>query len=222
MRRSKAERKARKRRIERRRRQRQKLAWVDAAQTDAVTEVVAEYWERRYSKGYNSGAGSIGKNAKFKAQEVNKVIISNRIQSVIDWGCGDGKVSARIAPKVKKYVGVDVSPTVVKRLQREYPKYKFYLHDAPGIKCDLALSMDVLFHLVDDRGYYAHLDKLFGSSKRLVLIHSTNKDQNNNNHVRHRPIITDIESHQPAWVLSKCWEGINTCQFFLYKKNSEE
>lgn len=216
MRRSKAERKARKKRVERRRRQRQKLEEANGIQ------VVAQYWERRYAKGRNSGRGSVGENAKFKAQEVNKVITSNQIRSVIDWGCGDGTVSAYITPQVQKYIGIDVSPTIIKRLRQEYPKHEFYLHDALGAKCDLALSLDVLFHLIDDKGYYTYLDNLFGSAERLVLIHSTDRDEYGNSHVRHRSVATDIESHQPSWVLTKRWEGINTCQFFLYKKSPEE
>lgn len=187
-----------------------------------MADAITRYWERRYANGRNSGEGSTGNNAKFKAREVINVMTSERARSIIDWGCGDGKVAARIAARSKKYVGVDISSTVINRLRRKHPKHQFYLHDAHGTRCDLALSLDVLFHILDDDRYYKYLDNLFGSAKRLVLIHSTNRDEYVNEHVRHRLITADIESRQPKWALVKSWQGINTCQFFLYKRSRKE
>jgi hypothetical protein len=49
-----------------------------------------KYWDNRYKKCGNSGAGSYGKLAEFKADILNKFISKNNIQSVIEFGCGDG------------------------------------------------------------------------------------------------------------------------------------
>ena len=50
----------------------------------------AQYWETRYRTGGDSGAGSYGRLAKFKAESINGFVRENGIHSVIEWGCGDG------------------------------------------------------------------------------------------------------------------------------------
>src|ERR1700689_4886366 len=67
------------------------------------------YWDSRYAGGGNSGDGSYGNLAKFKASVLNQFVAENRIASVVEFGCGDGnQVSLAEYPR---YVGIDVSPT---------------------------------------------------------------------------------------------------------------
>jgi hypothetical protein len=47
----------------------------------------AKYWEQRYQRGGNSGAGSYDNLAKFKAKILNNFVKENHIKSVIEWGC---------------------------------------------------------------------------------------------------------------------------------------
>lgn len=49
-----------------------------------------EYWQKRYSVGENSGAGSYGRLAKFKAEIINEFVKKNKINLVTEFGCGDG------------------------------------------------------------------------------------------------------------------------------------
>ncbi len=49
-----------------------------------------KYWEQRYAVGGNSGVGSYGKFANFKAEVINKFVREHKIKSVIEFGCGDG------------------------------------------------------------------------------------------------------------------------------------
>ncbi len=49
-----------------------------------------KYWTQRYAEGGNSGAGSYGKFARFKAEVINKFVSEREIKSVIEFGCGDG------------------------------------------------------------------------------------------------------------------------------------
>nr|BFF27640.1 hypothetical protein GCM10025732_56050 [Glycomyces mayteni] len=51
----------------------------------------AAYWEKRYADGGNSGGGSRGTNAEFKAEVLNKFTAEHGIESVIEFGCGDGE-----------------------------------------------------------------------------------------------------------------------------------
>src|SRR5262249_52775171 len=49
-----------------------------------------DYWDSRYRRGGNSGAGSYGRLAEFKAEAVNRFVRENHILSVVEFGCGDG------------------------------------------------------------------------------------------------------------------------------------
>ena len=46
----------------------------------------ADYWEARYRDGGNSGAGSYGRLALFKARFLNDFVRSENVQSVIEFG----------------------------------------------------------------------------------------------------------------------------------------
>jgi len=45
-----------------------------------------QYWEQRYARGGNSGDGSYGDLALFKAQVINDYIKKLNIMSMNDWG----------------------------------------------------------------------------------------------------------------------------------------
>ena len=65
------------------------------------------YWENRYLSGGNSGDGSYGKYAEFKAKVLNDFVKENQIKEVIEFGCGDGNQLS--LAKYPKYTGIDVS-----------------------------------------------------------------------------------------------------------------
>jgi hypothetical protein len=48
------------------------------------------YWIARYKRGGDSGRGSYGKLAQFKAGVINKFVEANKINTIIEFGCGDG------------------------------------------------------------------------------------------------------------------------------------
>ena len=50
----------------------------------------ATYWEFRYANNGNSGAGSYGKLADFKAKVINGFIHENELNTILEFGCGDG------------------------------------------------------------------------------------------------------------------------------------
>jgi hypothetical protein len=78
----------------------------------------ASYWERRYLAGGNSGTGSYNRLAEFKAAFLNDFVKRNGIQSVIEFGSGDGAQLELSA--YPDYVGVDVSKASV-----EAKRYRF-------------------------------------------------------------------------------------------------
>jgi SAM-dependent methyltransferase len=69
------------------------------------------YWENRYCQGGNSGAGSYGELAEFKAETLNKFVAENNIHSVIEFGCGDG--NQLMLANYPYYTCVDVSPKAI-------------------------------------------------------------------------------------------------------------
>ena len=71
------------------------------------------YWETRYSGGGNSGAGSYGQLAEFKAEVINDFVISKGISSIIEFGCGDG--NQLLLARYPRYTGLDVSKVALAR-----------------------------------------------------------------------------------------------------------
>lgn len=164
----------------------------------------AAYWRARYAAGRSSGAGSAGVLADFKARVLNDFFAAHGVHSVIEFGCGDGAQLARL--KVPAYTGVDVSPTALARCRQrcgDDPSRTFMLlDDYAGQRADVALSLDVLYHLVEDPVFDAHLRALFGAARRYVVIYSCDDDQPvpaRDAHVRRRRFSPWIAAHAPAW-----------------------
>ena len=165
----------------------------------------SKYWERRYRLGGNSGAGSYDRLAEFKANVLNKFVEEHNIASVIEYGSGDGAQLQRA--KYPCYTGVDVSATAVKRCRRLFagdPSKKFFISDelTPRITADLTLSLDVIYHLVEDSVFDTYMRQLFDSATRFVIVYSSNVDEMwFGSHVRHRQFTRWIEQRRPDWRL---------------------
>ena len=158
----------------------------------------ADYWDRRYQEGRNSGAGSYNRLALFKADVVNRFVKDHRVASVIEFGCGDG--SQLTLADYPAYIGVDVSPTILAATREKFAgdPTKIFVHtDEVGAKhlAELALSLDVVYHLVEDEVFERYMTQLFDSASRFVIIYSSNDDRRSDSlHVRHRRF-TDWVGH---------------------------
>ena len=157
-----------------------------------------DYWKKRYRLGGDSGAGSGGVPAAYKAQVLNAFVRKQGIEGIIEFGCGDGR-QLQLA-EYPRYLGVDISPEAValcrERFVDDGSKHFMLLHDYSGEKADLALSLDVLFHLVEDEVYLDYLDRLFAAGRRFVIVYATSSDNapKTLRHVQHRPVQADIAS----------------------------
>lgn len=163
-----------------------------------------EAWEHRYAQGRDSGAGSRGERAQRKAVYINELIAREGIGSVVDYGCGDGAQLKLL--EVPDYLGIDVSPTAIARCIQRHPDKQFLVYDPStslsiDVHADLALSMDVMFHLVDDRDFRLYVLRLFRSARRFVCIHATDFDEEPRKHVRHRHWTPYVAKHFPDWDL---------------------
>jgi hypothetical protein len=165
-----------------------------------------EYWERRYDAGGNSGVGSYGKFADFKAEIINGFVASHGIKSVIEFGCGDGNQLA--LGSYPKYLGLDVSDKVIALCQRKFSadtcKRFMLTKDYAGETADLSLSLDVIYHLVEDDVFVSYMKMLLNAADRYVIVYSSDREDNADSeaaHVRHRKFTTWINREMPGWTL---------------------
>jgi SAM-dependent methyltransferase len=170
------------------------------------------YWERRYRSGADSGAGSYGPMAAFKAEVLNGFVREHSVRTVVEFGCGDG---AQLGlADYPNYVGLDVSQRAVDLCAQRFatdPSKRFFLYteDYPADlrphvpRADLALSLDVVYHLVEDAAYERHLRDVFDAAERFVAIYSSDLDRIEPAapHVRHRRFTDWVTGQRPRWRL---------------------
>lgn len=186
----------------------------------------AQYWQARYARGRHSGMGSKGAFAEFKAGVLNPFVAERNIQSVVEWGCGDGLQLARA--HYPQYLGIDVSATAValcrKRFAGDATKRFVTLDEYAGERAELALSLDVIYHLVEDEAYEVYMRRLFRSAYRYVIIYSSNKEwQVEQPHIRHRTFTDWVATNFPGWTLTDrlLGHGRSPAQFFFYKAQGD-
>lgn len=182
----------------------------------------SEYWEERYRKGGNSGSGSYNELAEFKSEVINSFIKENNISSVIEFGCGDGNQLKYFS--VNSYIGYDVSQSAIlkcKNLYKNDLSKKFDLiQNHKNETAELTLSLDVIYHLVEDEIYFSYMKQLFNSSKKFVIVYSSNDDNHENNniapHVKHRKFTNWVSEN------AKSFQLINTIpNKFAYNGDGE-
>lgn len=147
------------------------------------------YWETRYQVGGNSGAGSYGRLAEFKAEIINKFVADRNVFSIIEFGCGDGN-QLKIA-SYPKYLGVDISETVIQKCLEifEDDKTKEFIlkENFSNQTADLTLSLDVIYHLIEYEIFQDYMKLLFDSSEKYVIVYASNKNEATAaKHVHHR------------------------------------
>lgn len=164
------------------------------------------YWENRYQEGGNSGAGSYGKFAEFKSEILNGFVKQYTVATVVEFGCGDGN-QLRYAD-YPHYSGYDVSTKAVEHCRQLFKednsKHFELLSFYKGEKAELSLSLDVIYHLVENDIYEQYMHQLFAASKRFVGIYSSNTEEaisKNLNHILHRKFTDWIEINAPEWEL---------------------
>lgn len=198
----------------------------------------SQYWDDRYRQQGHSGAGSYGRLALFKAKILNTLVKQNAIQSVIEFGSGDGNQLS--LAEYPQYTGFDVSPTALARCQQRFANdnTKQFLHTSAwkNHQADLTLSLDVIYHLIEDEVFEEYMHRLFSSARRFVAIYASNDEKYNQvkaphvKHVRHRKFTDWIQKNPPAnWVLSKFipndypfnisdMENTSFADFYIFKK----
>lgn len=188
------------------------------------TELAAQ-WNRRYRRGGTSGPGSEGEAAQEKADYLYAFVDKHDVKSVIDWGVGDGEVLSRWMPKIQ-YTGIDVADFIVRRLQQQFyadnENMAFATLQAARAmqqRAELALSLDVIFHQVAFADFLDHLNDLFTSAQRYVIIHAPDIERGQTaRHVRWREFSPYIAEVKPEWKRIERPEPRDVTGFHVYEK----
>lgn len=195
----------------------------------------AGYWEDRYASGGNSGLGSYGHLALYKEEVINNFVKKEHIESVVEFGCGDGNQLS--LANYQSYIGLDVSPTAIELCKKRFAgdsTKSFMLYDPNNrnLHAELALSLDVIYHLVEDHVFESYMKNLFSAAKRFVIIYSSNVDGPQRNHERMRNFTVWVERFVTGWQLTE--EIVNrypynphdprTSQsnFYIYKRQNNK
>ena len=167
-----------------------------------------EYWEDRYLQGGNSGAGSYGHLAEFKAEVINNFMEQHEIKQIIEWGCGDGNQLGMFC--CDEYLGYDVSETAVRICREKYihddkKQFVHYSGERTVVdrKADMAVSLDVIYHLIEDDVFEIYMHNLFESAERYVCIYSSNEERRTALHVKRRKFTDYVEERFPEWKLER-------------------
>jgi SAM-dependent methyltransferase len=201
---------------------RQRMAYRDSA----------NFWEGTYAQGGTSGNGSYGPLGAGKSRFLNELVSVRAVRSVIEFGCGDGNQLA--LADYPGYIGLDVSRTAIGLCQRRFagdPTKSFFLYDgacftdrAGVFSAELALSLDVVYHLTEDAVFETYLRHLFAAGRRLVVIYSTNTEISGTApQVRHRRFTPWVEAACPQWRLARVEPGPGAgparADFFVYERS---
>jgi len=166
----------------------------------------SSYWKNRYYFGGNSGKGSYGQEAEFKAQHLNNLIKKFNFDAIIELGCGDGNNAKYY--DTNNYFGFDISSDAVEICKKKFKKrtnFNFFEIDenfpqkisdikkSYNLQNELVISFDVMFHLIEDSIYEDYINKLENTSNKFMLIYSTDFDGNGTmSHVKHRAYSADL------------------------------
>lgn len=166
------------------------------------------YWINRYASGGNSGDGSYNELAGFKLEVLNELVRRNKIETVIEFGCGDGNQLKD--SEYPSYTGFDISQEAVAMCREAFmedgTKQFKLMENFADDTAELTLSLDVIYHLIEDEVFEDYISRLFDSSTRFVVIYSSNTDENPEGqaaHVKHRSFSQWVEDNKPEWQLQE-------------------
>lgn len=195
----------------------------------------SDYWEKRYLRKGNSGAGSYGRLADFKASIINEFVTSHEIKSVVEFGCGDG--NQLTLANYPNYIGLDVSITAINLCKNKFKDdstKSFYVsgEGIGNINAELSMSLDVIYHLVEDEVFNQYMSDLFKASERYVCIYSSNYNDELTSgalHVRNRKFMDWVTKNASEFELISTIpnpyqydvndpDNTSNADFFFFKK----
>ena len=190
-----------------------------------------DYWKVRYRASGDSGLGSYGTYCQNKANVLNQILERFQIEDVIEFGCGDGNQLKYY--QVKKYLGLDISDDAILRCReifkadrsKSFMQYnpRAFFNSGDIFAATAAISIDVIFHLVEDQVFAKYMEDLFSCAERYVIISSSNHSNNHGGkpHVKHHMFTDYIDHKWKEWKLVWKDEGQGEFDkpFYVFEKN---
>ena len=159
------------------------------------------YWQKRYASGRNSGAGSYGANAEYKSSVINEIVEREGIQSVLEFGCGDGNQLTYY--RFPRYVGLDVTQEAVDMCSAKFADdpTKSFQYYTPGEHLtlgsfDMTMAVEVLMHVTRDDDYFQTLQAILDNSLRWVVLIDPLwpvREYQKGSHEKHRQLLQFLE-----------------------------
>lgn len=154
--------------------------------------------------------GGQGRLADFKAEIINDFVEKHNVKSAAELGCGEGDLLSLC--RFGQYVGFDISMEAVTRCRQRHagdPSKAFLPYDPPRWKsaippaAEMALSLEVIFHLMDDNIYETYLHHFFQLPTRFAVILSNDTDVQARpaNGLRFHRFSSWVASRRPDWRL---------------------
>lgn len=174
----------------------------------------------------------MGDLLSWKASVVNSIIKENRVNSGLELGSGDGKFASLLS--LKKYVGYDISDSAVTLANEKFDNPNFRTSTKPPFfwrKFDITMSIDVIYHIVENRDFNKHMAKLFSAANTLVVIYSYPKkpSEKMSEHIKFNDFTSWAERQAPGWELvgqipnkfpfdENYPNSTSKSEFFVYKR----
>jgi len=181
------------------------------------------YWENRYRKNGNSGNGSYGIKAEYKAAIINRFVAERNIVTVIELGCGDGNQLMQF--HFENYIGFDVSPTAIKKCNHifkddVFKKFFLYQQETPleNSTAELTLSLDVIYHLIEQDVFEKYIRNLFSMARKYVIIYAWDVESDKNYHVKHRKFSEWIKDNVSDFKLYNKIKNSTFSDFYIYQR----
>ena len=143
-----------------------------------------------------------------------------RLDDSVRWAEGEGfAVSGEVCPDGPL---VAIEDQLRKFAADETKSFKL-VEEYAGERADLTLSLDVIFHLVEDQVFTDYMKLLFDAADRYVIVYATNTNRTtplDRAHVRHRRF-TDWTATREGWRLehqSQRRSPLRRASFFVFAR----
>jgi len=111
-----------------------------------------------------------------KYQAVKNLIAGRKVSKVLDLGCNDGTMMAKIVsllPEVKSAMGIDLSSSAIEFARKKYPRYKFEVGDILKLrfseKFDLIICLETIEHVDDPEKLISEIKRLLSSDGIAIV-----------------------------------------------------
>lgn len=176
-----------------------------------------DYWFHRHRRGAGrrefeaDGRGSAGHLRAYKAAFVNAMARKYDCRTAIDLGCGSAWLYGLTS--FDEYTGFDISPSAIWRAYLEHgcPKNaEFHIFDPERTelrRADVAVSLDVVYHITEEVDLWAYLAAMCEAARRLIVVYAADEDpvETDPPHIARRRFVPLIEKR--GWRLAESPEN---------------